>query len=138
MSSAKQNEHTVRRCVEIYNKRTLEYVDACFAELAEWIELPAPGAPNGHQGNREFMRETSRQRLRLFPDRQMSIRNLIAQGDRVAVELDWWGTAAATVGGFRAGMQVRMRIASFFTLVDGLIVQQTDYGVPIQNEVTSR
>jgi hypothetical protein len=35
-------------------------------------------------------------------------------------------------------MQVRMRIASFFTLVDGLIVQQTDYGVPIQNEVTSR
>jgi ketosteroid isomerase-like protein len=137
MPSIQQNENAVRRCVELYNKRTLEYVDACFAEQAEWIELTTPGAPGGRQGNRDFMRETSRQRLVLFPDRQMSIRNLIARGDQVVLELDWWGTAAATMASFRAGVQVRMRIASFFTLVDGLIVKQTDYCVPIQNEAAS-
>jgi ketosteroid isomerase-like protein len=135
--SIQQNEQAIRRCVELYNKRTLEYVDTCFDEQAEWIELPMPGTPNGRQGKREFMCETSRQRLMLFPDRQMSIRNLCAQGDQVAVELDWWATAAATVASFRVGEAVRMRIASFFTLVDGLIVKQTDYCVSIQSEAAN-
>lgn len=138
MITAQQNEDAVRRCVEIYNKRTTEFVDICFAEDAEWIELPTPGRPKGRQGNRAFMREQQEQILRLFPDRQMNILNLVAQGEQVVLELEWRGTAAATVGGLRAGAQARLRIASSFTLVDGLIVRQTDYCVPIQNETENQ
>jgi ketosteroid isomerase-like protein len=103
MATVQQNEAAVRRCVEIFNKRTTEFVDACFAENAEWIELPMPGTPRGRQGNRAFMREQQEQLLRLFPDRQMSIRNLVAQGDQVVLELEWWGTAAMTVGSMNSG-----------------------------------
>jgi ketosteroid isomerase-like protein len=57
----------------------------------------------------------------------------------VVLEVEWRGTAAAAaVGGLSVGAQVRFRVASFFTLADGLIVRQTDYCVPIPNEAASQ
>jgi len=131
MTTVEQNEAAVRRCVDLFNKRTLEWVDTCYAENAEWIELPMPGTPEGRRGTCTFLRETAERLLRLFPDRQMTIRNIVAQGDQVVLEVDWQGTAAAAVGGLNVGTVVHLRLASFFTLADGLIVKQTDYGVPI-------
>jgi ketosteroid isomerase-like protein len=138
MQTLRQNEKAVRRCVDLFNQRTMEWVDTCFADNVEWIELPIPGISRGRQGNRAFMRESAERTLELYPDRQMSIRNLVAQGEQVVLELDWCGTAAAAVGPLSVGSQVRFRVASFFTLVDGLIVRQTDYCVPIPNEAASQ
>jgi len=138
MLNLQQNESAIRQCVELFNQRTLEWVDTCYSENAEWIELPIPGISRGRQGNRAFLREAAENILRLYPDRQMSIRNLIAQGEQVVLELEWCGTAAAAVGGVHVGAQVRFRVASFFTLVDGLIVKQTDYCIPIQSRETAR
>ena len=136
--TAQQNESVIRRCVELFNKRTMEWVDTCFAENAEWIELPIPGISRGRQGNRAFMREAAKSALRLYPDRQMSIRNLVAQDDKVVVELDWQGSAAEAIGNLSAGTQIHFRVASFFTLVDGMIVSQTDYCVPIPKNAASQ
>jgi len=138
MPTTQQNEIAVRRCVDLFNERTLEWVDTCFAENAAWIELPIPGISRGRQGNRAFLRETAEGTLSLYPDRHMSTRNLIAQGDQVVLELEWWGTAAAAAGGLSLGAQIHFRVASFFTLVDGLIVRQTDYCVPIPNVAASQ
>ena len=138
MPTTQQNEIAVRRCVDLFNERTLEWVDTCFAENAEWIELPIPGISRGRQGNRAFLRETAEGTLSLYLDRHMSIRNLIAQGDQVVLELEWWGTAAAAVGGLSVGAQIHFRVASFFALFDGLIVRQTDYCVPIPKNAASQ
>ncbi len=138
MESIQQNESALRRCVDLFNKRTLEWVDTCFAENAEWIELPIPGMSRGRSGDRAFPREAAGRILRLYPDRQMSIRNLVAQGDQAVLELDWWGTAASAVGGLRIGAQVHFQVASFFNLVDGLIVKQTDYCIPIPTETPNQ
>ena len=138
METVQQNENAVRRCVEIFNQRTTEFVDACFAENAEWIELPTAGRPAGRQGNRAFLREQQKQLLSLFPDRQLTIRNLVAQGDQVVLEQDWSGTAAMDLGSVKAGSKVRLQIASFFKLVDGLIVKQTDYCISIRNEAANQ
>jgi predicted ester cyclase len=70
----------------------------------------------------------------LYPHRQLHILNLVAQADQVVLEQDWQGTAAATFGGVSAGTTVRFRVASFFRLVDGLIIKQTDYGIPIPEQ----
>jgi predicted ester cyclase len=122
--------------MELFNQRTLEWVDTCYAAEAEWTELPIPGISRGRQGKRAFLRETAERLLMLYPDRQMSIRNLVAQADQVVLEVDWRGTNAEAVGSLQAGTQVHFRVASFFTLMDGLIVRQTDYCIPIPNEVT--
>jgi ketosteroid isomerase-like protein len=132
MMTVESNELAIRHCVDLFNRCTLEYVDACFAANAEWIELPNPGVSAGHRGDRNFLRETAARHLSLFPDRQMRIRNLVAQGSQVVVELDWWGASAVALGDRPAGTQVRFCLASFFTLIDGLIVRQTDYCLPNQ------
>ena len=137
MLTPQENESAVRRCVDLFNKRTLEWVDTCFAENAEWIELPIPGISRGRQGNRAFLRETAERILRIYPDRQLYIRNLVVQGEQVVLEQEWGGTAAVAVGSISVGTRICFRVASFFTLVDGLIVRQTDYCIPIPNEAAS-
>ena len=138
MSATQQNESAVRQCVELFNKCTLEWVDTCFAAEAEWTELPIPGISRGRQGKRAFLRESAERILSLYPDRQMSIRNLVAQDDRLVLEVDWRGTTAQAVGSLPAGAQIHFRVASFFRLVDGLIVSQTDYCIPIPSEAMRR
>ena len=131
MQPVDQNEQAIRRCVDLFNKCTLEWVDTCYAPAAEWVELPIPGMSRGRQGDRAFLRETAGRVLMLYPDRQLRVLNLLAQADQVVLEQDWQGTAAAAFGDLHPGDQVRFRVASFFTLADGLITRQTDYCIPI-------
>ena len=70
----------------------------------------------------------------LYPNRQLRILNLVAQADQVALEQAWQGTAAAAYGGVSAGTIIRFQVASFFTRMDGLIIKQTDYCIPIPEE----
>lgn len=123
------SERAIRRCVELYNRRTAEWVDTCYAADAEWTELPTPATPRGRGGKRAALRAAAESALAFFPDRQMKIRNLVAQGQQVVLELEWSGTAAAAVGSVKPGTTVRLRLASFFTVVDGLITKHTDYCV---------
>jgi hypothetical protein len=138
MEALQQNENAVRRCVDLFNKRTLDWVDICFAENIDWVELPIPGISKGRQGNRAAMREAAERTLKFYPDRQMSIRNLVAMDDQVVLELDWWGTAAEAVGNLRIGTRIHFQIASFFTLANNLIVKQMDYCIPIPTETISK
>ena len=131
METFLQNEQAIRRCLELFNQCTLEWVDTCYSEAAEWTELPIPGISHGRQGDRAFLRESAALALRLYPDRQLRILNLVAQADQVVLEQAWQGTAAAAAGVVRPGDRVRLRVASFFTLADGLIIQQTDYIIPV-------
>ena len=133
MSTLQQNEAAARRCVELFNqKRIDEWIAACYAETVEWIELPRPSSPNGQHGDREAYRVAAERALAFCPDRQMEILNLVAQADQVALELDWRGTTAATLGELPMGPVFRYRMATFLTFVDGLIVREVDYCIPIQ------
>ena len=131
MKTVKQNEQAIRQCVELFNKCTLDWVDTCYAEEAEWIELPIPGISRGRQGRLAFLRETAGRVLELYPDRQLRILNLVAQTDQGMLEQEWQGTTVTAAGGVSADITIRFRVASFFTLVDGMIIKQTDYCIPI-------
>jgi ketosteroid isomerase-like protein len=98
VTTVERNEAAIPRCADLFNQRTSEWVEKCYAENAEWVELPMPGTPQGRRGTHATLRESAEQLLRLFPDRQMTIRNLVAQADQVVLEVDWKGTAAAAVG----------------------------------------
>lgn len=129
MSKISQNEIAARRCIELFNQRTLAYIETCYAPNVEWVELPLPATPSGQHGDRAYLFEVAKRMLSLFPDRQMEIQNLITQGDQVVLELNWQGTAAMAVGNLRAGKQLRFQIASFLTFLEGLIIKQVDYCV---------
>ena len=124
-----ENRQAVLRCIELYNRCTLEWVDTCYSKDLDWTEWPRPGAPQGRHGNFVFYREAVGQVLRLFPDRQLTVLRCVAENDCVVLEQDWQGTAAFTVGDFIAGRIATLRVVSFFTLENGLITKQTDYCV---------
>jgi ketosteroid isomerase-like protein len=126
-ASDERAEAVIRHCVEVHNRCTAEWVDTCYAADVEWVELPTAAAPGGRRGQRAELRAAAEAARAVFPDRQMRIRSLVAQGGQVAAEHDWWGTAASSIGPLRAGTTLRLRIASFFAVTDGLIVRHTDY-----------
>ena len=69
--------------------------------------------------------------LSLYPNQQLHILNLVFQGDQVVLEQDWHSTVATSMRTSKAGNQICFRMASFFTLLNGLILKQTDYCIPI-------
>jgi ketosteroid isomerase-like protein len=125
--SAADNKAAVMRCIELFNQGTLEWVDTCFSTKLEWIELPTPGNPQGRQGDFSVYRRSAAQLLRLFPDRTLTVLKCVADETEVVLDQLWQGTAAMTVGNFVAGKVARQRVASFFTLEQGLIVKAVDY-----------
>jgi ketosteroid isomerase-like protein len=98
MSLTELNSAAVRRCVDLFNRCTLEWVDTCYAVEVEWTEMPQPSTPAGQRGDRACLRAAAQRLLQLFPDRQMTVRNLVAQTDQVVLDLDWQGTAATALG----------------------------------------
>jgi len=49
--NATENKKALLRCIELYNKCSLEWVDTCYSNKLEWIELPKPGSPQGRKGD---------------------------------------------------------------------------------------
>lgn len=125
--NAVENKQALVRCIKLYNKCTIEWVDNCYSRKLEWIELPTQSMPRGRKGDFAFFRESVKQLLRLFPDCKLKVIRSIAENDCVVLEQDWQGTAAFSIGKYVAGRVARLRVASFFTLENGLIVKQIDY-----------
>jgi ketosteroid isomerase-like protein len=125
--NAVENKQALVRCIELYHKSTIEWVDNCYSRKLEWIELPTQSMPQGRKDDFAFYRESVKQLLRLFPDCKLKVIRSIAENDCVVLEQDWQGTAAFSVGNYVAGRVARLRVASFFTLENGLIVKQIDY-----------
>jgi ketosteroid isomerase-like protein len=125
-------EIAIRHCVDIFNKCTMEWLEKCYSPDVEWTELPTQTIPHGRKGKLDALHRAAEIALTLFPDRQMKIRNIVSNGHKVAVELDWWGTAARSIGNLKAGDIVRLRIASFFEVEGELITRHTDYCVPAE------
>jgi len=129
MTSAADNKQALMRCIELFNQGTLEWVDTCYSDKLEWIELPKSGTPSGRRGDIAAFRQAAAQTLTLFPNRRLRVLSSVAESDCVAMEQEWQGTAASTVGDFVAARTATLRVASFFTLENGLIIKQIDYCV---------
>ena len=122
-----ENKEAVLRCIELFNKCTLEWVDTCYSKKLEWIELPKPGTPEGRQGDFTAFHKAAERLLTLFPDRKINVIQSLAENRTVVLEQEWHGTSAFTIGNYIAGRTAKLRVASFFTLEDGLIIKQIDY-----------
>jgi hypothetical protein len=125
-----ENKQALLRCVDLYNKCTLEWLDVCYSNKLEWIEMPSQNTPQGRRGNFKIFRKFAEQQLNLFPDRKLSVLRSIAENDCVVLEQEWQGTVAFTAGDYITGRIAKLMVTSFFTLENGLIVKQTDYCAP--------
>ena len=126
-----ENKKAVYRCIELFNKCTLEWVDTCYSKGLIWIEMPTQSFPKGRSGGYESFRNTANQILRIFPDRSLVVNRSLAEDDYVVFEQEWKGTIAIPFGNYKVGENIKMKIVTFFKLGNGLIVEHTDYPVSI-------
>lgn len=118
--STEQNKQLVRRLVEeVINQQRLAVIEELFApEFVEHEQLP-PGIPPGREGVKALfgMQHSA------FPDLKATIEHLIADGDHVALHMNWTGTHEAEFAGIPpAGKTISMTVIDIMHINEGQIV----------------
>ena len=115
--STEQNKAVFRRLVEeILNQGNVSLFDELVApDFIEHEELP-PGIPEGREGS--IMMFT--QLRSAFPDFNAEIEDLIAEGDRVVVRMNWTGTHQGDFMGIPAtGNSFSIEVIDIVRIEDG-------------------
>jgi hypothetical protein len=125
--NTRKNKNAVLKCIDLFNKCNLDWIDICYSKQLDWNEFSNPAFPQGRKGDYSAYRTAAQQLLSVFPDRKLTVLKCIADGDNVVLEQEWAGTLAVNIGNFKSGEISKLRIASFFTFKNGLIIKQNDY-----------
>lgn len=106
-----------------------EFADICelFARDALITQFPNRIYPQGITGNIGQTAESFEKGRKLLSSQKYQIKNEVAYGDSVAVEVLWTGKLAISFGSLAAGSEMRAHCAMFFEFVDGKIVSQKNY-----------
>ncbi len=90
-------------------------------------ELPNRLIPAGARRDLAGILEAAVRGQHVLRAQRFEIKNEVASGDHVALEVEWTGTLALAVGSLPAGGQMRARFAVFLHFRDGKIAGQRNY-----------
>jgi steroid delta-isomerase-like uncharacterized protein len=119
-SDAERNKAVVRRFIEeVQNQKNMEVFDELNDE--DFVNLSAPpGMPTDREGGKMFLGGF----LSAFPDSQVTIDDMIAEGDRVATKKTFSGTHTGDLGEIPAtGNRVTIQYVDILRLRDGRIIE---------------
>ena len=124
-----QNTSVVREWVDALNRDDPEVFRACLAPEVQWTNMADGSVVHGAEPLRQALWGM---RVAL-PDLHSRIVDMVADGDRVAVEMEFSGAHDGQLMGptgpiTPTGNQVSLRAALFFHLQDGRIVRISRYG----------
>jgi ketosteroid isomerase-like protein len=115
------NEETVvRRFVSAVERGDADAAFACVRDDVVQIELPSRIRPHGARHDLAAMKEGWAKGAALLASQSYDVKNVVAAGGRVAVELAWRGTT-------KSGATITADIAMFFDVVDGRIAAIRNY-----------
>jgi len=124
---ALSNKETVEKYIGFYNDKN---IDAMLELFSGDVVFESVSNTTGvvRTENREQLRDLALRSVALFEERCQTASGWVASGDDVAVEIDF---RCRLAGDFpdaeKAGREMKLRGASFFTIRDGLIVRLADY-----------
>ena len=132
-STTDENKDLIRRLIdEAFNAGNLDIVAEALAD--DYLDhLAGPGAPRGPEVFRGFViafRAT-------LPDVEVTVEDLIAEGDRVALRVTWRGTQLGPLGNVPAtGLAVAFVGYHVYRIEDGKLAEhwglQDDLGLLLQ------
>lgn len=91
------------------------------------IEYPNRLVPAGVKRDLAGLSASAEKGQRVIQDQRFRVRHVVANGDDVAVEIDWSGTLKVPLGDTKAGGEMRAEFAIFLRFRDGRIVSQHNY-----------
>jgi steroid delta-isomerase-like uncharacterized protein len=115
-----RNKAVVRRFIEeVQNRKDWGAYDELNAE--DFVNLSAPpGVPSDREGGKMFLGAF----LNAFPDSQVTIEDMIAEGDRVVTKKTFTGTHTAELNGIPpTGKRVSITYVDILRLRDGEIIE---------------
>jgi len=117
----------VERYLDCYNAKDVEAMLGLFAEEAVFESVSNTTGVIRTVGKEE-LRRLALQSVEYFEQRRQTLVAWVVDETRVAVEIDYWCRLAKDLpDGHKAGAEMRLRGASFFTIHDGRIVKLVDY-----------
>ncbi len=117
---AERNKAVVRRFIEeVQNNKNMDLFDELNAE--DFVNLSAPpGMPSDREGGKMFLGGF----LAAFPDSQVTVDDMIAEGDRVATKKTFRGTHTGDFMGIPpTGNRVTLQYVDILRLRDGQIIE---------------
>jgi len=129
--SNKENIDLAYKMIEMHCAHTQGWVDACYHPKCEWIELAISGQTKGRRGGIDTLRAAAMEAARIFPSIKIVVSNIVSDGDRVALEIDFEGTMAKKEGVNKPARTSALKMAIFLTFQEGLIIRQVDYPVSV-------
>ena len=116
--------------VRAYNAKEEGWFDRFYAEEVSYHTY-GPWIPQGLSADRKHLKELAMGAMQLFPDRTMTVKNMVAEGDTVVLETVWVGTAVDGHPSLQPGERLVLRNILFNRYRDGKIVETREYGVRI-------
>ena len=118
--STETNKTTLRRLVnELFNNKNVDLIDELFApDFVEHEEIP------GIDSGREGVRQASQMFFAAFPDLNVVIQDILADGDKVVAREQWTGTHQGEFMGMPAtGNQVAFNVIDIVRFSEGKLVE---------------
>jgi steroid delta-isomerase-like uncharacterized protein len=127
MSTA-ENKAIRRVFEEGLNQGRLEVVDELFSP--QFVDHSTPDQLAGAEGVKNYFATVRNG----FPDMQVSIEDIVAEGDKIVVRTTWRGTHLATYNGVPAsGRRVARTMIQIFRIVNGKIEEEWNEGGSLLN-----
>jgi predicted ester cyclase len=108
---------------EAFNRKNMEIIDTLFS--SQFIDQSTPDQPAGPQGVKQYFAQVHT----LFPDMQVTIEDLIAEGEKVVVRTTWRGTHPGELADAEpTGKQAAGTMIQIFRIVDSKILEEWNEG----------
>ena len=127
-ASGSSNIATARRYLEALERGVEgEELAAFFAPEVVQEEFPNRLVPDGARRDLAGLLEGRMRGKQVMRSERYEVRNALASGDRVALEVLWSGTLAIELGSLPAGGVMRAHFGVILDFRDGRIVAQRNY-----------
>jgi steroid delta-isomerase-like uncharacterized protein len=116
-----ENKELVREMLEVmFNQGDVDGADEFMApDFIEHEELP-PGVPGGREGVKFLIGMMHA----AFPDFKASIKDLIAEDDRIVIRMTWTGTHEGEFMGIPpTGNRISIGVYDILRIIDGMVVE---------------
>lgn len=106
---------------EVWGERNLDLIDDLVADEFVGYDPSLPEPVRGPDG----VRKTAEMMLSAFPDAQVDLEEVVAEGDRIAVRIRCTGTHEGEYMGIEpTGEEVQFQLMAFQRIVDGNVVEE--------------
>jgi ketosteroid isomerase-like protein len=127
MSTADTLIETARNYLAALERGDIDQALACLADDIVQQEFPNQFSPHGSQRDLAQLRTSAQRGNQPIASQHYEVRSAIAQGNQIALEVEWTGTLAVALGSLSAGSQLRAHCAIFLDFHQGKIVRQRNY-----------